>query len=180
MSTDSAVRASKFLSLVLRHKPEAARVTLDANGWASIDAILKGAPWLTREMIDLAVAENAKQRFSVSEDGTRIRARQGHSINVDVGLEEAAPPAVLYHGTYPGAMDAIRREGLLKMKRQHVHMADERQTASSVGMRRGAPIVLRIQAVRMHQDGFKFFRSENGVWLTDHVPSKYLEFPTFP
>jgi len=148
---------------------------LDGEGWASIDEIIeKSGGKLTRDLIDRAVRDNPKQRFGVSGDGKRIRARQGHSFPVELGLVPVEPPEVLYHGTYPKAIDAIRAEGLSKMNRQHVHMAADTETASSVGMRRGTPVLLRIRSGAMHKAGYEFFRSENGVWLTEHVPSEYI------
>jgi len=169
-------RASKFLSLILRHRPEVIGIKLDSEGWADIDEIVRLSNGkLTRPLIDQAVADNSKQRFGISENGKRIRARQGHSLDVNLGLIPVEPPETLYHGTYPGALEAIRREGLRKMNRQHVHMAADVGTASSVGMRRGAPVVLRIQAGKMHRQGFLFYQSENGVWLTDSVPPDFIE-----
>jgi len=168
--------ASKFLSLLLRHRPGVIGLTLDPEGWANIEEIVtKSNGRLTRDLIDRAVAENDKARFAVSEDGLRIRARQGHSLEVDLGLKPVTPPEVLYHGTYPAVIEDILRDGLSKMQRQHVHMTEERDSASAVGMRRGAPIILRVHAMRMSQEGYLFYQSENGVWLTEQVPPRYLE-----
>jgi len=170
------VQASKFLSLILRHKPETIGIKLDSEGWADIDEMIRLSKGkLTRPCIDQAVKENSKQRFGVSEDGKRIRARQGHTVNVDLGFTPVEPPEILYHGTYPDVLPLIRRDGLCKMYRQHVHMTDDLNTASLVGMRRGAPVTLRIKAKAMFQRGFLFYKSENGVWLTGHVPPEYLE-----
>ena len=169
-------RASKFLSLVLRHQPQVANVTLDAQGWVDIDALIAGSNGrLDRASIDAAVADNDKQRFGVSADGKRIRARQGHSIPVDLSLVPVSPPDFLYHGTNVKAYDTIHIEGLKKMARQHVHMAVEIGTARSVGMRHGSEVVIRIDAGEMHLAGFEFYKSENGVWLTDHVPAQFLQ-----
>ena len=169
-------KASHFLSKVLRHDPAAANVTLDAQGWADIDALIVGSGGrVTREALDAAVAENDKQRFAISEDGKRIRARQGHTVPVELGLKAEVPPEVLYHGTYPDAVKAILREGLQRMKRHHVHMAKDSDTANAVGRRKGAPVLLQIEANAMHAAGHKFYQSENGVWLTEHVPPEYLK-----
>lgn len=172
----SNVKNSKWLSMILRHQPESIGLTLDDEGWADIDDLVaKSRGRINREQVLDAVQDNDKQRFAVSDDGKRIRARQGHTIEVDLKLEPITPPDVLYHGTYPKAVAAIQREGLKKMQRQHVHMAADLHTASSVGMRRGSPVVYTVLSARMHEDGYLFFRSENGVWLTDHVPSQYLK-----
>jgi putative RNA 2'-phosphotransferase len=175
MAADPTVRASKFLALILRHKPEVIGLTLDPEGWADIEEIIaKSGGRLTRDIIDWAVAENNKARYAVSEDGLRIRARQGHSVEVDLGLTPREPPAILFHGTHAGMVEVIRREGLKKMARQHVHLSADPETAKSVGGRRGRPVVFIVGARSMHLMGFKFFLSENGVWLTDHVPPGYL------
>ena len=176
MNPEQIVRASKFLSLILRHKPETIGVTLDPEGWTDIDELVaKSKGRLTRELVFAAVRDNDKQRFAVSDDDRRIRALQGHSLDVDLKLEPKTPPDVLYHGTYQKAVAAIQREGLKKMQRQHVHMAADLHTASSVGMRRGAPVIYKVLAMRMHEAGFLFYQSENGVWLTNHVPPEYLQ-----
>lgn len=174
-------KAGLFMCLVLRHNPSAANVTADAEGWVDIDALIRGSHGrLTRPIINDIVATNNKQRFAISEDGKRIRARQGHSFPVDLGLVPVTPPDVLYHGTYPNAVPMIMKEGLKKMKRQHVHMAAETATASSVGMRHGTPIVFRVDAKAMLASGHKFYCSENGVWLTEHVPPEFLGYVYVP
>jgi putative RNA 2'-phosphotransferase len=177
--TDPIVATSKFLSFVLRHRPDAIGLALDEAGWAGIDDILRLAPpgeGLTRERIERAVAENDKQRFAISDDGTRIRARQGHSIGVDLQLSAVAPPAVLYHGTTTRFLASIRREGLLKRDRQHVHLSADAGTATRVGSRHGKPAVLRVDAGAMAAAGHAFFLSDNGVWLTDAVPVTFVDF----
>ena len=171
-------KASKFMSLILRHDPAAAGIALDANGWANIDEMLagmgrKGFP-ITRAILDEIVAEDSKQRYAISEDGLRIRANQGHSIAVDVGLEEVRPPDVLFHGTASRFADAIRRDGLKAMSRQHVHLSPDEPTALAVGRRHGKPVIFRVDAKRMADAGFKFYRSANGVWLVDRVPPEFL------
>ena len=172
------VRTSKFLSLVLRHKPEVIGLTLDSNGWVEIEALLHAASnhqhKIIRETLDEVVFTNDKQRFSFSPDGTRIRANQGHSIDVNLELEPVIPPSDLYHGTVVKVLDSVREFGLLKMQRQHVHLSATVETARSVGSRRGKPVVLSVDSVKMHEDGFRFFLSANGVWLTDSVPWMYI------
>ncbi len=173
---------SKFLSLVLRHQPEKIRIQLDDAGWTSIDALLEAMRQhgrrISRESLDHVVATNDKQRFCISDDGNLIRASQGHSIDVELGYEPASPPEFLLHGTPESAVEAIRREGLQKMKRHHVHLHPDAPTAETVGARRGIPVLLRIRSQQMAQDGFLFFVTANQVWLTDHVPARFIEFPT--
>ena len=182
VSVDPAlVRASKFLSLVLRHRPDAAGIALDENGWTDADALVEacnraGVP-LDRALLERVVAGNDKRRFAFSPDGRRIRARQGHSVEVDLALEPTAPPETLFHGTASRFVDSIRAEGLLRRGRTHVHLSPDERTATSVGARHGKPVVLRVAAARMHADGFAFFLSENGVWLTEAVPPRYITFP---
>lgn len=175
------VRISKFMSLVLRHQPEKIGLALDSEGWADIDELLlkaqqAGVP-VTREILDAVVENNDKQRFAVSADGRRIRAQQGHSVEVDLGLAPAAPPDVLFHGTAAASVESIRVQGLIAGKRQHVHLSPDEETAVRVGTRHGRPVVLRVHTGRMHQDGFSFYLSGNGVWLTEVVPAPYLEIP---
>jgi putative RNA 2'-phosphotransferase len=171
-------KASKFVSLILRHDPGAAGIALDERGWAVIDEMLagmarKGYP-ITRQVLDEIVAEDAKQRYTISDDGLRIRANQGHSIAVDVELEELRPPDVLFHGTASRFADAIRHDGLKAMSRQHVHLSIDEPTAVIVGKRHGKPVVFRIDAKRMADAGTKFLRSANNVWLVAAVPPEYL------
>ena len=174
------VSASKFISLVLRHQPEVMGLRLDAAGWAEIEDLIRlsqGHKPLTRALID-AVVDNNKQRFAISEDGQRIRANQGHSINVELGLSPVAPPAMLYHGTATRFFDSIQRQGLLKRSRQHVHLSADEDTATKVGARHGAPVVLIVLAAEMTAAGHLFFCSDNGVWLTDAVPATFIDFGT--
>ena len=167
-------RASKFLSLVLRHRPEAAGITLDTNGWAEIDALLAGARAanvpLTRPLLRLVVETNPKQRFAIDPTGTRIRAVQGHSIEVDLAYAPATPPARLFHGTYAQVVDAILAGGLKPMKRTHVHLSGDAKTARAVGARRGRPVVLAVDAAAMHAERAPFWQATNGVWLCEAVP----------
>jgi putative RNA 2'-phosphotransferase len=173
------VSGSRFLSLVLRHKPDSIGLTLDDAGWADIDTLIalsQSHMPLTRALIGAIVEQNNKQRFAISDDGRRIRANQGHSIDVDLQLLPVAPPDRLYHGTATRFVDAIRREGLLKRSRQHVHLSADAQTATTVGSRHGKPVVLIVRAGEMAAAGHAFFLSENGVWLTDAVPAAFIDF----
>jgi putative RNA 2'-phosphotransferase len=177
----SLVRISKFLSRVLRHRPDSIGLLLDEGGYAKVDDLLAAAnrSGMPLDMVVLrkVVEENEKQRFAFSDDGLRIRASQGHSISVDLGLVAVEPPELLYHGTAVRFLKSIRRDGLLRGKRHHVHLSPDIETALKVGSRHGPPVVLAIDAGRMQKDGFSFYRSTNGVWLTDHVPVRYIEFP---
>ena len=175
---------SKFLCFVLRHNPQALGITLDAEGWVEVDELLAAAArhgkLFTRLQLEEIVATNDKKRFALSPDGRLIRANQGHSVEVDLGLMPVEPPELLYHGTVERFLASIREKGLLRGDRQHVHLSAERDTALRVGERRGRPVVLVVEAGRMHNEGHVFFRSENGVWLTEAVPSEYLRFPVDP
>lgn len=170
------IKASKFLSLVLRHKPEKIGIQLDPHGWAKVSEILMNMN-LTMEDLEHIVDTDSKQRYSFNDDKTLIRANQGHSIPIDLELKAIEPPETLYHGTVGKFLDSIRREGLRRQNRQYVHLSKDVETALAVGRRRGSPVVLRIASGRMYKDGFAFFLSENGVWLTDEVPSSYIRFP---
>lgn len=172
-------KLSKFISLVLRHNPGAANVTLDEHGWADVEALLAGIQSTGRK-IDMAlleeiVAADNKQRYSFNQDRTLIRANQGHSIAVDVELEEQEPPEILFHGTATRFLDSIEREGLKSMSRLYVHLSQDVETARKVGARHGVPVVLRIHSGDMYRDGYPFYLSENGVWLTEKVGTKYFE-----
>ena len=178
------VRLSKFLSLVLRHEPEKIGIILDSNGWVAVEDLLAaaaraGTP-VSREELDQVVVTNDKKRFAFSPDGSRIRASQGHSVEIDLGLAPVVPPERLYHGTATRFVDSIRAEGLRSQSRQHVHLSPDEETAVKVGQRHGKPVVLVVRAGAMHQDGHVFYRSENGVWLTEAVPPGYLEIPGSP
>ncbi|WP_315772582.1 MULTISPECIES: RNA 2'-phosphotransferase [unclassified Bradyrhizobium] len=178
------VRLSKFLSLVLRHQPDAIGLVLDAQGWAIIDDLIARAAAagtvLSRADLEQVVATSDKKRFTVSQDGQRIRAAQGHSVAVELGLTPREPPAVLYHGTATRFVEAIMAEGLRPQSRQQVHLSLDEATAVNVGRRHGEPIVLRVDAAAMHRDRLKFFVADNGVWLTDHVPPEYLSVDPAP
>ncbi|MFI9580839.1 RNA 2'-phosphotransferase [Streptomyces sp. NPDC052236] len=173
------VKVSKYLSKHLRHQPDRIGITLDENGWVAVDELLRAAAEhgfrITRAELDHVVAVNDKRRFTIG-DG-RIRANQGHSVTIDLGLPSAEPPAYLYHGTVARHLDAIRAEGLRAMNRHHVHLSPDRETATRVGARRGRPVVISVHAGTMHQAGHRFYVSVNGVWLTDTVPPEFLRFP---
>jgi putative RNA 2'-phosphotransferase len=169
---------SKFLSKYLRHEPEALGLTLAAGGWVPVYELLAatakhGFP-ITRADLDEVVKTSDKQRFSFDESATLIRANQGHSAEVDLQLEPANPPALLFHGTAKHSVDAILATGLNKMNRHHVHLSLDVDTARKVAMRHGKPVIFHVDAGRMLQDGYTFFMSANGVWLTDAVPASYL------
>jgi putative RNA 2'-phosphotransferase len=181
MPKDETVKTSKFLSLVLRHEPGLIGITLDTAGWVSVDELLRacgdyGQP-LTLEALRALVEGSDKRRFSFSEDGRRIRANQGHSVPVELGYSPASPPAILYHGTVEKFLLSIMEEGLKRGARHHVHLSPDEETALKVGARRGKPLVLKVESGKMHADGYDFFISTNGVWLTEHVPTKYLILP---
>ena len=180
MDNHQLKRVSKFLSLVLRHKPETIGLTLDANGWTSINSLLekmKGRGFeLTPDQLNKVVEGNDKRRFSFSADMLSIRANQGHSINVDLDLEERTPPDELYHGTAEKNLSSIQNHGLIKGIRHHVHLSPDKMTAKKVGQRYGKPVILKVDAQKMHGEGLKFYISENGVWLTETVPAQFIEF----
>jgi putative RNA 2'-phosphotransferase len=172
------IRKSKYLSLVLRHQPSAAGIALDENGWVAVEDLLHGARnngvQLSYDELCEIVDTNEKKRFVFDESGRRIRANQGHSVNVDLELAETTPPPMLYHGTTERFLESIQKEGLQKMNRHHVHLSADTGTAHRVGMRRGKVIILEVDAKRMNSEGFTFYQSKNGVWLVDHVPPRYL------
>ncbi len=172
------IRWSKFLSLVLRHRPQKLELTLDSGGWVDVDtllaAMLARGMAFDRALLERVVAENDKQRFAFSEDGTKIHANQGHSIPVVLDLAPRTPPDLLYHGTAVKNLNSIRGQGLVKGRRHAVHLSPDVETARKVGQRHGQPVVLVIQAGRMAADGFVFTCSENGVWLTESVPPEYI------
>lgn len=170
---------SKFLSYVLRHAPDSIGLTLDPHGWAFIDDLLdkanKAGTAIDRDTLLQIVANSDKQRFTLAEDGQKIRAAQGHSIPVDLGLQTREPPKILYHGTALHNLEPILAEGLNAGQRMQVHLSLDRQTAHKVGQRHGKPVVLSVDAAQMFRDGHKFVCADNGVWLTDHVPAHYLQ-----
>ncbi|MRI35161.1 RNA 2'-phosphotransferase [Endozoicomonas sp. OPT23] len=169
-------KISKFLSFILRHKPEAIGISLDENGWAYIDEILDKSSEenISKENILLAVETNDKQRFSIDASGQKIRANQGHSIVVDLELAENEPPEILFHGTASRFLPSIREQGLIKQQRQHVHLSQFKEVAQSVGTRYGKPVIFKIPAKKMYAEGYKFYKSANNVWLVNAVPANYL------
>lgn len=177
------VRLGKFLSLVLRHRPEVINIQPDPQGWVKIDTLLTqcqahGKP-IDRAVLEAIVATNNKKRYIISEDGLRIRANQGHSIPVELGYEPVPPPEVLFHGTATQHVNGIQENGLIRQKRHHVHLSADVETAEKVGVRHGKLAMFRVDAARMQNDGYQFFCSPNGVWLTDHVPAEYLQLQAF-
>lgn len=170
---------SKFISLILRHRPEEAGVCLDGHGWADVEMLMAGIRnrgWeIDRDILDEIVRTDKKQRYSFDQSGTRIRANQGHSVPVDVEPEEQKPPEYLYHGTADRFLESIRERGLLPMGRLYVHLSEDAETALGVGRRHGRPVVLRVRSGDMYNAGHRFYRSQNGVWLAEKVDTVYLE-----
>ncbi|WP_041540489.1 RNA 2'-phosphotransferase [Catenulispora acidiphila] len=178
MNEKNMIRLSKRMSSWLRHHPEAIGLEMDGAGWVRVDELLAKAAArgqaFSRAQLEEVVAENTKKRFEFDETETLIRARQGHSIPVELGYATAEPPEVLFHGTAQNTLTLIWRDGLLPMKRHAVHLSPDKETAVKVGSRHGKPAVLAVAAARMHAEGYTFFVTGNGVWLTDAVPAEYL------
>ena len=176
----SLTSTSKFLSLLLRHQPEAVGLALDASGWADVTDLIarcnQHGHLLTMASLEEIVTTNEKKRFAFNADKSKIRASQGHSIEIDLQLTPQVPPAILYHGTATRFVASIKAQGLLAGSRQHVHLSANLETASKVGQRHGKPIVLEVRAGDMHHAGLAFYQSENGVWLTEHVPVEFIKF----
>ena len=174
----SLKETSKFISLILRHKPEEIGISLDEHGWANVDELINGIAKtrnFNMEQLEEIVRTDEKQRYSFNEDKTLIRANQGHSIPVDVELDEKEPPEFLWHGTGEKYITSIRNQGLIPKSRLYVHLSGDTETAIKVGSRHGKVVVLKVKAQQMYKDGFKFFVSKNGVWLIKEVPIKYIE-----
>ncbi|MCM1090738.1 MAG: RNA 2'-phosphotransferase [Muribaculum sp.] len=174
----SLTDTSRFMSLILRHKPEAIGISLDEHGWANVDELIAGIAKthsFNMDILEEIVRTDNKQRYSFNEDKTLIRANQGHSIPVDVELDEAEPPEELWHGTGEKYVSSIDKQGLIPKSRLYVHLSKDTETAVNVGKRHGKPVLYRVKAGEMHRDGYKFYLSQNGVWLTKEVPTKYLE-----
>ena len=179
MNEQQKKKISKFISLVLRHKPEVINLKLDENGWADVDELITKSKrdfheGFTFEELNEIVETNDKKRFIFNEDKTKIRANQGHSIDIDLALKPQQPPEFLYHGTAQSNIDSILEKGIEKRSRQHVHLSQDKETATKVGMRHGKPIILIIKTQEMFNDGIEFYLSENKVWLTDFVDAKYI------
>jgi len=171
----NSIKISKFLSFVLRHKPEAIGLSLDAEGWADVDELIHKADVpISHALLYKVVSENDKKRFVLSGDKKLIRANQGHSIEVDLGLKPAEPPKILYHGTATRFLDSIYLSGLLPQNRQYVHLSPDFETATKVGERHGKSVVLIISALAMHQEDHQFFQAHNGVWLIKAVPENFI------
>lgn len=169
---------SKYISLILRHKPEVIGITLDDHGWADTQALIEGVNRthpLTMELLEEIVRTDEKQRYSFNADKSRIRANQGHSIPIDADLAETEPPETLYHGTGEKSVASIEREGLRPMSRLYVHLSPDTETARSVGSRHGKPVIYIVLAGEMYRSGYRFYRSANGVWLTKEVPVRFLK-----
>lgn len=180
MTEKEIVTTSKFLSLILRHEPGRVGLKLGDGGWVGVEELLKAVndhgTTLTLDQLKHVVATNEKKRFAFSEDGLRIRASQGHSVEVDLQYNAQTPPEILYHGTATRFIDSIRKHGLLKMQRHHVHLSAETKVTQQVGGRHGKPTLLTIRAGEMDKAGHTFFCSANGVWLVDHVPPEFIQF----
>lgn len=179
MTSQNLTKRSRILSRSLRHDPSYLGIVLDSNGWTEIKTLLeclasRKLP-TTRTELEELVETNNKKRFRISDDGLRIRANQGHSISIDLQLEPRTPPPQLFHGTAHSSIKSILRDGIQRRSRQHVHLSSDIETALAVGSRHGKPILLQVLSGKMKKDGYSFFLSENGVWLTDEVPAKYLE-----
>lgn len=181
MTEKETIQASKFLSLVLRHEPERIGLKLDDAGWVDVDKLLKAVNQhgiaLTLDQLQQVVATSDKKRYSFSDDNLRIRANQGHSVEVNLQYEPQTPPDLLYHGTATRFLDLIRKDGLKRMERHDVHLSAETKVTLQVGARRGKPVLLTIRAGEMHKAGHVFRRSANGVWLVDYVPVEFIDIP---
>lgn len=177
-TTPDLTRISKYISLILRHKPEVIGIQLDAHGWADVNALLAGIGKkypINRDILEEIVRSDSKQRYSFNEDQTLIRANQGHSIQVDVELPVTEPPELLFHGTAQRFSASIETQGLRPRSRLYVHLSPDKETAEKVGRRHGEPVIYLVNARQMHRDGYLFYLSANGVWLTKVVPAPYLK-----
>jgi len=179
ISEKQNIKTSKFLSLVLRHKPETIRIQLDENGWISVSELIEklneNGKEINFKILEYVVNTNSKKRFAFNEDKSKIRANQGHSLQIDLNYKSINPPNKLYHGTSERFLDSILKSGIEKRNRQHVHLSSDIETAFKVGQRHGKPVILEIETEKMNMDGFKFYLSENKVWLTEYVPIKYIK-----
>lgn len=174
----SLIDISRYMSLILRHKPEIIGITIDEHGWADVDKLVEGiakTKFFNRNILEEIVRTDNKQRYSFNEDKTKIRANQGHSIPVDVELEQKTPPDYLWHGTGQKYVTSIDKKGLLPMSRLYVHLSSDEKTAVTVGSRHGIPVIYKVHSGQMAEQGYEFYCSVNGVWLTKEVPVEYLE-----
>ncbi len=175
MNKNRELKISKFLSYVLRHKPESIGLTLNNNGWASVAEILNNRKLhFSLEELKFVVENNEKNRFSLNEDFSLIKANQGHSVDIKLEFQQIVPPDILYHGTAQHLLASIQEKGLDKRQRHHVHLSIDIKTASNVGKRHGKLIILAIDAKKMHQEGYQFYISDNNVYLVEEIPAKYL------
>ena len=177
-ATNTYVKLSKFLSLILRHKPETIGIQLDENGWTDVQILLQriqqSGKSIDLKTLQAVVANNDKKRFAFNDDSSKIRANQGHSLKIELGYTPQTPPDILYHGTVERFLKSIFQTGLDKRQRHHVHLSADVTTANIVGKRRGNPVILRINSAQMHADNFLFYLSKNEVWLTERIPIKYI------
>ena len=178
MDIETLKNKSRFLSLILRHKPETINLQLDNEGWLNVNELIeksnKHGELLDFGMLEYIVNNSDKQRFTFNDDKSKIRANQGHSIEVELDLQEKIPPTILYHGTVDKFVDSIRNSGIEKRSRNHVHLSAETETAIKVGSRKGTPVILTVNSGQMYKDGYKFYQSKNDVWLIDFVPKEYI------
>ena len=178
MDKETLRNKSRFLSLILRHKPETINLQLDNEGWLNVNELIeksnKHGELLDFDMLEYIVNNSDKQRFTFNNDKSKIRANQGHSIEVELDLQEKIPPTILYHGTVDKFVDSIRNSGIEKRSRNHVHLSAETETAIKVGSRKGTPVILTVNSGQMYKDGYKFYQSKNDVWLIDFVPKEYI------
>lgn len=172
-------KLGRYISLILRHHPEVIGIELDEHGWANVEELIAGIakdnPGFSMEILEEIVATNNKNRYSFNEDKTKIRANQGHSVQVDVELEEKEPPEFLWHGTAEKYVESIDAQGLISKNRLYVHLSKDVETAENVGKRHGKVVIYKVRTGQMYRDGYKFYLSVNGVWLTERVPARYLE-----
>ena len=178
MENKDLLRLSKFISLILRHKPDVIGIELDTYGWANVDDLINGinkTRYIDFQTLEKIVSEDSKQRYSFNDDKTKIRANQGHSIKVDLELEPIEPPEMLYHGTGSKSVRYIDEDGIKPQSRMYVHLSDSFELAKSVGARHGKAVVYRVLTSKMYNAGYKFYRSKNGVWLTDFIPVDYIQ-----
>lgn len=176
MTEKNIKKTSKFLSYVLRHHPEKLNLTMDEQGWVTVEELLQNLNNVSMTELETVVAENNKKRFAFNEDKTKIRANQGHSIKIDLAYSPIEPPEFLYHGTATKNITSIQKIGIMKGSRHHVHLSADLGTAKNVGQRHGKPVILIVESKKMHIAGHKFLFSDNGVWLTDFVPTEFIQW----
>ena len=179
IETNENNKISKFLSLILRHSPEKIGLELDSAGWTNVDDLLtkmnSNGQSINFDILQFIVETNKKKRFGFNSDKTQIRANQGHSIKIEHGFKSIIPPEILYHGTGEKSIESILKTGIEKRNRHHVHLSADKETALKVGQRHGKPVILEVQSLEMKENGYEFYLSENNVWLTDFVPTKFIK-----